>query len=161
LIGKMLTFSQIAAVLFWGLSRKGYLKQANIKKHRRFLYKGLFYLSFALALVLLYRSSGRLTFFRFIAVFMTGSLYLNRKNILKKGILIGAVGVFLVLYGRAFFRLFLYKEHAVSVITDQGKEFKESYYSFISNFTFPFFSVSNNLNFLGEKYNYFLDFFKA
>jgi len=166
LVGKMLLFAQVAALLFWGLSRKEYKGVKVMISNPRFIVYVLFIIALVLALLLVYRSSGRLTFFRFIAIFFVAGLYLSKgkripKASLIQGLVIFLLGIFIVLYGRSFFRLFLYQEHAISVITEQQNSFRESYFSFINNFTFPFFSVSNNLNYLGKEYLLFEDLFKS
>lgn len=166
LVDKTLLFAQVAALLFWGLSKKEYKGVEIVINKRKFHIYFLFAIALALALLLLYRSSGRLSFFRFIAIFFVGGFYLSndgmkRKGLVRKGLLVSLIGIFLVLYGRSFFRFFLYREHVVSVFTERTNSLKQSYFSFINNFTFPFFSASNNLNFIGTEQNLFRDFFKA
>src|SRR5690606_15112544 len=160
LIDKLFMFGQVSALLFWGLLQKQFDGE-KITEGKKFKFLiPLFIISLSIAFMLLYRSSGRLMFFRFIAVFLISSVYISRKGLLKKGILISVLGAIVVLYGRTLFRIFLYTDHVVDTLSDQGTELRNAFFSFISNFSFPFFSASNNLNYVGVEYNLFMDLFK-
>lgn len=161
LIDKMLMLAQVSALLFWGLAQKKFNGITLISNRSLRFVIPLFIIALGLSLLLLYRSSGRLVFFRFIAIFLIGGIYISRKNLLKRGVIMSVIGIFLILYGRSFFRFFLYRDHVIDVLSNQSKELKNSLYSFINNFTFPFFSASNNLNYLNTEYNLFRDLFKS
>lgn len=161
IVDKIFMLTQVSALLFWGLYQKRFNEQPIYENKQLKFLLPLFLFSLSLAAMFVFRSSGRLTFFRFIAIFLVGGMYVSSKHVVKKSFFILILGVFIVLYGRSLFRIFLYTEHVMTSFADRGTELKEAFFSFISNFTFPFFSASNNLNFVWKDLNYFLDVFKS
>src|SRR5690606_29115162 len=131
IIDKTFMLAQVSALLFWGLYQNRFNNELiSENKELKFLLP-LFLFSLGLAAMLVFRSSGRLTFFRFIAIFLVGSMYVSSKNILRKSFFISILGIFIVLYGRSLFRIFLYTEHVVSTFTNSGTELKEAFFSFV------------------------------
>src|SRR5690606_23811802 len=134
---KLFMFGQVSALLFWGLLQKQFDGE-KITEGKKFKFLiPLFIISLSIAFMLLYGSSGRLMFFRFIAVFLISSVYISRKRLLKKGIFTSVLGAIVVVYGRTLYTIFVYTDHVVDTFADQATELRNAFYSFISNFSYP------------------------
>jgi len=85
--------------MFWGMKK---ISNGKIKK--------LFYLSLLLSLFLLFRFSGRMILMTFIAAFVLSSFILKQKLPKLKFVILAALGGFVILFGNAIFRSFLYED---------------------------------------------------
>lgn len=151
---KLLRFGIFSSLLFWGLN---YSPNAN---NRFPLVRVLFLISFFLSCILIYRIAGRLVFFRYFAVFFLAYLFVKQpKYIYLKSLLLIVFGIIFILYGRLIFRFFLYNDHVVSTFLSVDDSAIESYFKFISNFTFPFFSASKNIDYINHQLYWFKDLF--
>lgn len=143
ILAKIVIFS---SYMFWGLKN---VKDIRLKKY--------FYISLLISLFILFRFSGRMILMTFIATFMLSNFILKQKLPKLKFVILAALGGFVILFGNAVFKSFLY-EDAFSR--------RQEYYSnadpvltpfldIISGFSFPYRNLLHYYEYSG--FGYFMD----
>lgn len=144
ILAKLVIFS---TYLLWGIRKVGNNKA-----------KWYFYFSLIVALLLLFRFSGRLTLMSFIATFaLSGFILKQRLPKLKFTLLIAGVG-FVLLFGKSIFKSILYDD-AFSRRQERytgENSFSTTILDIFGSFSFPYNNIVFNLN-NNTDFQFFID----
>src|SRR5699024_2813455 len=124
ILAKIVIFS---SYMFWGLK---HVKDIKLKKY--------FYISLLISLFILFRFFGRMILMTFIAIFMLFDFIFKQKLPKLKFVILAALGGFVILFGNAVFKSFLY-EDAFSR--------RQEYYSNADPILTPFLDIIGGFSF--------------
>src|SRR5690606_12631328 len=160
LADKFIRLSIIASYLFWGINHiVNKSQEPNSLKKSKGIIRVLFYLSLLLSVAVVIHAGGRFLLFQYFTTFLVASLIFKSKKLKLLPVLsLAFFGTVILLYGRTFFKLFIY-EDALSFIDNEDKSTIDIVFDVINNYTFPYYSFNNNLTFSPATQTFFADFF--
>lgn len=125
-----------------------YVQWANMKINKSRAVTVIFWISLLVSFLYLFRSSGRLSVITFIFTFGLAEAIYNRRVPTLKLVILVLIAGFFTLFGKSIFSMFLYEDALDRTYSryTEGDEFLFPLLDFFGEFSFPFLSLTTNLN---------------